>query len=50
MLSMVPVYETSRRRHLMIREVRAHEDDEVPTPMAAPTPIRRRRRGEATAS
>ncbi|MGH9017035.1 MAG: MraY family glycosyltransferase [Acidimicrobiales bacterium] len=30
MLGMVPVYETSRRRHYMLREVEAHEPEPVP--------------------
>jgi len=30
MLGMVPVYETSRRRHYMLQEVKAHEPDPMP--------------------
>jgi UDP-GlcNAc:undecaprenyl-phosphate/decaprenyl-phosphate GlcNAc-1-phosphate transferase len=32
MLGMVPVYETSRRRHYMLQEVKSHEQDPVPHP------------------
>ena len=36
MLGMVPVYETSRRRHYMLQEVRSHEPE--PIPHAEPGP------------
>jgi UDP-GlcNAc:undecaprenyl-phosphate GlcNAc-1-phosphate transferase len=40
MLGMVPVYETSRRRHYMLQEVKSHEPDPVVRP---DTGFRRRR-------
>jgi hypothetical protein len=30
MLGMVPVYETSRRRHYMLQEVKSHEPEPIP--------------------